>query len=69
MQTFLIEEGIRMVLQGLEVDLEDRNYRDTPARVARFYKELFNKPPLELPEFDEDHDEMVVLRHHNGSDR
>jgi GTP cyclohydrolase I len=64
MQDYLIEEGVKMILQGLEVDLDDRNYKDTPNRVLRFYKELFEKPALELPEFDEPHDEMVILRHH-----
>lgn len=66
MKEDMIMMGVVNILQGLEVDLNDRNYKDTPARVARVYKELFDKPPLKLPEFFEDHDEMVVLRHHKA---
>lgn len=64
MDEHLIAYGVRYILKGLGVDTSDRNYHDTPARVVRFYKELFEKPPLQLPEFDEAHDEMVLLRHH-----
>jgi len=35
-----VEYGIKIVLQGLGVDLEDENFKDTPARVARAYREL-----------------------------
>src|SRR5580700_9870689 len=35
-----VEHGVRQILEGLGVDLEDENFKDTPARVARAYKEL-----------------------------
>ena len=35
-----VEAGVRMILQGLGVDLEDENFKETPARVARAYYEL-----------------------------
>lgn len=63
MKKNLIELGVRNILEGLEVDRNDRNYKDTPARVARVYEELFTSP-CDLRTFPETHDEMVVLRHH-----
>jgi GTP cyclohydrolase I len=35
-----VEAGVKMILQGLGVDLDDENFKDTPARVARAYQEL-----------------------------
>ncbi len=61
-----IEASVRLLLEGLEVDPNDRNYKDTPARVLRFYKELFETPDLDVPFFDEIYDEMVVLRNHTA---
>jgi GTP cyclohydrolase IA len=35
-----VESGIRNLLEGLGVDLNDENFRDTPARVARAFQEM-----------------------------
>ena len=47
---------------GIDVDRED--LRETPARMARAYAELFDAPPLRLTTFanDEGYDELVLAR-------
>ena len=47
---------------GVEIDQED--LRDTPARMARAYAELFDARPLRLTTFanDEGYDELVLAR-------
>lgn len=35
-----VEAGIKLILQGLGVDLEDPNFKDTPKRVARSFREF-----------------------------
>jgi GTP cyclohydrolase I len=59
-----MEAGVKLLLQGMGVDLNDRNYKDTPARVARMYKELFTPRHNSLAAFTEQHDSMVILRGH-----
>ncbi len=63
----LIEEGVRMILKGVGEDPDRQGLLDTPARVARMYEEIFsglNQDPTELfkTTFDEDHEEMVIVR-------
>jgi GTP cyclohydrolase I len=36
-----IEEGVRMILRGIGEDPERGGLRETPARVARMYGEIF----------------------------
>lgn len=43
-----IEAGVRMMLGGLGVDLEDENFKDTPQRVAKAYIEMCSS--LYVPE-------------------
>ena len=67
MDSEMIEKGIRMVLQGIGEDVSREGLRDTPKRVARMYEEIFQglqENPDELLEvfFNEDHDEMVLVR-------
>lgn len=62
MKLHLIEEGYKLILQGLEVDLNDHNFEGTPRRAAKVYKELFDPPPTEWPVFDEKFTDMVVFR-------
>lgn len=57
-------EGIRILLEGMGVDLDDRNYRDTPTRVAKMYAELFTPKHNSFATFPERHDSMVLLRGH-----
>jgi len=60
----LIEKGVKLILEGLEVDTEDRNYKDTPRRVAKMYKEIFSPKRNNFKTFPEKHDSMIVLRNH-----
>lgn len=57
-------EGVRLLLEGMGVNLEDENYRDTPRRVAAMYRELFSRPEFEFPTFPSERSDVVVLRGH-----
>jgi GTP cyclohydrolase I len=62
-----IAAGVRMILEGLGEDLEREGLRGTAERVARMYTELLQgsheDPRAYLKVvFDEQHDEMVVVR-------
>ncbi len=63
MQLDKIEAGVRMILEGLEVG-DDRNFDETPQRVAQVYAELFEPEPTGWPVFDEDYTDEVILRGH-----
>jgi GTP cyclohydrolase I len=62
-----IERAVREILIAVGENPEREGLRETPARVARMYAELFQglhespDPHLQAM-FDEDHHEMVVLR-------
>jgi len=65
MDEVLIKLGVASILDGLGVDRNDRNFLDTPDRVFRLYKELFEKQFTSLPVYDEPrNDEMIILRGH-----
>lgn len=64
MNTKKIERGIRLVLEGLDVDLEDRNFAGTPKRVARMYREMLTPKRRSITTFPEKYNNMVVLRGH-----
>lgn len=62
-----IERAVREILLAIGENPEREGLRETPARVARMYTELFaglhQEPDIHLQAmFDEDHHEMVVLR-------
>ena len=62
-----IEAAVREILIAVGEDPEREGLRETPARVARAYAELFSglraDPERHLAtSFDEDHHEMVALR-------
>ncbi len=62
-----IEQAIREILSAIGEDPDREGVRNTPARVARMYEELFSglgKDPAAHLEttFTERYDEMVVLR-------
>lgn len=59
-----IESGVRQILNGLEVDPNDRNYTDTPERVARFYAEMFAPKEREWAVFPEQYNDFILLRGH-----
>ena len=51
-------------LSALGIDVDREEMRETPARMARAYAELFDVPPLRLTTFpnDEGYDELVLAR-------
>jgi GTP cyclohydrolase I len=62
-----IEEGVRLILEGMGEDPSREGLLDTPARVARMYEEIcagMDKDSASLFEvtFDEGHQEMVLVK-------
>jgi GTP cyclohydrolase IA len=62
-----IREAVRMILEAVGEDPDREGLRDTPARVARMYEEVFaglhKNPADELNTFfNEHHDELVLVR-------
>jgi GTP cyclohydrolase IA len=58
----MIIDGARLILQGLGVDITDHNFSTTPERVLKVYKELFAPPETDMPSFNEDYTDIVVMR-------
>jgi GTP cyclohydrolase IA len=62
-----IEDGVRLILEGIGEDIERPGLKDTPRRVAEFYSEVFSglETPSEgclVPILGENHDEMVLIK-------
>lgn len=62
-----VERAARELLEAIGEDPAREGLRDTPARIARMYTEIFAGLYLDPSEylktqFDEGHDEMVILR-------
>jgi GTP cyclohydrolase IA len=62
-----IEQGVRMILEGIGEDPDRGGLRETPARVARMYREVFagiGQDASQLVTVVEgaDHDEMIMVR-------
>jgi GTP cyclohydrolase IA len=62
-----VEAAVRELLHAIGEDPERDGLRDTPARVARAYQEMFSglytDPDAVLNTmFDEDHDELVIVK-------
>ncbi len=60
-----IEQGVRLILEGIGENLEREGLKGTPARISRMYEEIFgglcNTPEEYLnTTFSVDNDEMVV---------
>jgi GTP cyclohydrolase I len=62
-----IEDGVKLILEGMGEDLSRPGLKDTPNRVARMYLEIFSglktaDEDLLKPIEGENHDEMVLLK-------
>jgi GTP cyclohydrolase IA len=63
----LIEQGVRLILEGVGEDPNREGLLETPARVARMYEEVFagleqNPAKYFKKTFDEDQEEMILVR-------
>lgn len=58
-----IEAATKLLLEGLGVP-HDHNFHQTPHRVARMMQEIFSPPEIDIPVFDEDYTDVVVMRGH-----
>jgi len=62
-----IEKAVRMILEAIGEDPEREGLRETPARVARMYEEIFSglweDPEVHLEKkFSGEHEEMVIVK-------
>ncbi|MGE5381168.1 MAG: GTP cyclohydrolase I FolE [Methylocystaceae bacterium] len=62
-----IEQAVRMILEAIGENPEREGLRDTPARVARMYEELFaglHQDPRQYLQvvFTEHHDQMIIVK-------
>lgn len=62
-----VEQGISLILEGIGEDADRGGLRETPARVARMYREIYagiGRDASELVTVVEgaDHDEMIMVR-------
>jgi GTP cyclohydrolase IA len=62
-----LEEGIRLVLEGIGEDAGRAGLKETPRRVSQMYGEIFagmHQDPEAVIDvtFDEGHDEMIMVR-------
>jgi len=62
-----VEEGIRLVLEGIGEDAGRAGLKETPRRVSQMYGEIFSgmhQDPEAVIDvtFDEGHDEMIMVR-------
>jgi GTP cyclohydrolase I len=56
--------GVEQLLRGMDIDLKDPNFRETPRRVARMYKELLTPKPSRWNTFPSSTSDLVLLRGH-----
>lgn len=62
-----IEQAVKMIIEAIGEDPEREGLKETPARVARMYAEIFRglheDPEVHLEKiFSEDHNEMVIVK-------
>jgi len=63
----IIKDAVKMIIKGVGEDPEREGLKDTPARVARMYEEIFvgiEQDPKEYFEviFSEEHEEVVLVK-------
>ena len=59
-----IERGVSLIIQGLGADVSDRNYLETPERVARMYLDMFAPHEREWATFPEVYSDFIMLKGH-----
>lgn len=62
-----VQQGVRLILEGIGENPAREGLRETPARVARMYQEVFSGMHTDPHEFftmlfDEHHQEMVLVK-------
>lgn len=57
-----IQEYIKRVMEDLHLDLRNENFRETPQRVSKFYRELLGREKPTIKTFPSTSNEMVVLK-------
>lgn len=62
-----IEQAVKMIIEAIGEDPEREGLRQTPARVARMYQEIFSgiweEPEEHLKKvFSEEHEEMILVK-------
>lgn len=62
-----VQEGVRMILEGIGEDINREGLRETPDRIARMYEEIFAGMDMDCKEilsktFTVDNDEMVIVK-------
>lgn len=61
-QSDRIEVLVKELLEEIGMDANNENFRETPKRVAKFYRELCKSPEPEIKVFPSTSREMVVLK-------
>jgi GTP cyclohydrolase I len=59
-----MEDGVRILLEGMGVDLASEDFRDTPKRVAKLYREMLTPEPNNWATFPAKTSDLVILRGH-----
>jgi len=60
-----IEAGMKLILQGLDCDLRDPNFEDTPARYAKSLRQIFGGSQEKTwNDFQETYSDLILLRNH-----
>lgn len=62
-----VQEGVRLILEGIGEDLNREGLKETPQRIARMYEEIFAGMNMDCEEilsktFSVDNDEMVIVK-------
>lgn len=60
----LIEQGMRSIMRGMDLDLNDPALSPTPERYRRFLQEMFESAEPKWAVFDEEYTDFVLLRGH-----
>lgn len=61
-----MEKGVTLLLQGMGVDLKDKNFVDTPKRVAKMYKEMLTPAIAHWNAFPAEQSDLILLRGHRA---